>query len=73
MMDVFSKYNNTFNAPKDYIDSSSVFIFVTNMFYFLSRNYDIITSFNKAKQLDNEANIMMISTQPKDYQHNKLK
>lgn len=61
MMDVFSKNNNTYIAPTDYIDGNAVFIFAVNMFYSLSRNIDVFTSFNKARQLDNDTGCMIMS------------
>jgi hypothetical protein len=61
IMDVFSKNNNTYIAPTDYVDGNTVFIFVANMFYFLSKKIDIFTSFNKAKQLNNDTSCMIIS------------
>lgn len=61
MMDVFSKNNNTYIAPTDYVDGNTVFIFAVNMFYSLSRNIDVFTSFNKARQLDNYTGCMIMS------------
>lgn len=61
MMDVFSKNNNTYIAPTDYVDGNAVFIFAVNMFYSLARNIDVITSFNKARQLDNDTGCMIMS------------
>lgn len=61
MMDVFSKNNNTYIAPTDYVDGNTVFIFAVNMFYSLSRNIDVFTSFNKERQLDNYTGCMIMS------------
>lgn len=61
MMDIFSKNNNTYIAPTDYVDGNTVYIFVANMFYFLSKKFDVISSFNKAKQLDDDTSYMTIS------------
>jgi len=72
MMDVFSKNNNTYIAPTDYIDGNAVFIFVANMFYLLSKKIDIFTSYNKAKQLDNDTSCMIISLKWEEDQQNKL-
>lgn len=61
MMDVFSKNNNIYIGPTDYVDGNTVFIFAINMFYSLSRNIDVFTSFNKVRQLDNDTGYMTIS------------
>jgi hypothetical protein len=61
LMDVFSKNNNTYIAPTDYVDGNSVFIFVANLFYFLSKKIDVYTSFNKAKQLVDDTSYITIS------------
>ena len=61
MMDVFSKNNNIYIGPTDYVDYNTVFIFAINMFYSLSRNLDVFTSFNKVRQLDNDTGYMTIS------------
>jgi len=61
MMDVFSKIITLRLLLTDYVDGNSVFIFAVNKFYPLSRKIDIFTSFNKARQLDNDTGCMIIS------------
>lgn len=62
LMDAFSKNNNTYIAPTGYVDGNAVYIFVTNLFYLLSKKIDAYTSFNKAKQLDDDTSYMTISS-----------
>ncbi|MDY0241298.1 MAG: hypothetical protein WC339_04230 [Candidatus Izemoplasmatales bacterium] len=71
MVDVFSKNNNTYIAPTDYVDGNAVFIFVANMFYLLSKKIDVVISFNKARQLDKDTGCMIMSLKRKADQLNK--
>ena len=60
----------TYIWPTDYVDGNSVFIFADDMFYSHSRNIDVFTSFNKARQLDNDTGCMIISLKWKTDQLN---
>ncbi len=50
----FTKNNNAFIAPYDYIDGKSSLLFVINFFYYLSNNCSIQDSYNFANKIDSE-------------------
>ncbi|MDP2425260.1 MAG: hypothetical protein U1C51_09195 [Candidatus Izemoplasmatales bacterium] len=57
----FSRNQNVYIAPNNYIEGSSALFFVINFFYILTQNNNVIQSFESAKNYDKETMVFVTS------------
>lgn len=72
LMDVFSKNNNIYIAPKDYIEGNSVLFFVVRLFYSLSQNKTLKEAFEESRKYDEETSLFVASKNRSKWENAQL-